>query len=192
MTRRIGLTGPIAGGKTTAAHFFALAGFPVWDADKAVSEIYTHHAAHILQPIYPEALSAQGVDREKLRQRIKEKPSTLEQLEEALKPWLIQHRETWQSHHIHAPWVVWDVPLLFERGLEKDVDVRITVWAPLEVLLARASQRPHFNKESFVQLLDRQKPWSDKIKQSHFHLATHHDLAYTQRRVHDWIRALCT
>lgn len=190
MTRRIGLTGPIAGGKTTTAQLFKQAGFPVWNADEAVAELYAKHAQQIVQPLCPDAIGPQGIQRDILRQRIKKNPTLLDHLEQNLKPWLTQHRQAWETAHAHKPWVVWDVPLLFEKGLEKEVDVRITIWAPLPVLIERARKRPNFSEESFLQLLERQKPWEDKIKQSHFHLGTNTDLAYTQRRVHDWIRAL--
>ncbi len=58
--------------------------------------------------------------------------------------------------------VVLDVPLLFETGGEKDVDVSIVVSAGEEIQRRRALARPGMTEDKLAMVLKRQMPDAEK------------------------------
>jgi dephospho-CoA kinase len=71
---RVGLTGGLAGGKSTVAGWLRDAGFLVIDADKLVSDLYLpgeEGAAAVRDLFGPEYLNAQGgVDHAKVAEKV--------------------------------------------------------------------------------------------------------------------------
>jgi dephospho-CoA kinase len=166
---RLGLTGSIGMGKSTTARMFAEAGLPVWDADAAVHRLYAPDGAATgpLSQVFPEAVGPAGVNREALARRIAADPSTLPRLESIVHPLVAADRAEF-LRNVTADIVVLDIPLLFEKGSEAEMDATLLVTAPPEVQRARVLARPGMTEARFEALLSRQMP--DREKRA---LATH-------------------
>lgn len=159
----IGLTGSIGMGKTTTAQMFKSAGVPVWDADSTVHRLYSSDAAAInaISKICPAATVDGTVDREVLKDWIKTTPTGLRQLEQIVHPLVAKDRQGFLDTN-PAQIVVLDVPLLFETGLNKTVDIVVVVSAPAEVQRQRVLARPNMDAAQFEAILAKQTPDADK------------------------------
>lgn len=159
----IGLTGSIGMGKTTTARLFRDAGIPVWDADAAVARLYEKggKGAKAIARLYPGAVADGAVDRAALRQIVAQDPDALTRLETAIHPLVAEDRARFLSE-IQGDIVVLDIPLLFETGLDDQVDLTLVVTAPPLVQRARVLDRPGITVADFERILSRQMPDAEK------------------------------
>jgi dephospho-CoA kinase len=161
----IGLTGSIAMGKTEVSAVFRGLGIPVFDADKEVHALYdSAEGADLLRPFAPEAVAANAVDRAELSALVLSDAGLLEKLEPIVHAEVAKRRKRFlaqaraQGHDL----AVVDVPLLFEKAGEKDVDVTLVVSAPPHLQRERALARPGMTEEKLGMILKRQMPDAEK------------------------------
>lgn len=169
----IGLTGSIGMGKTTTAEMFKSAGVPVWDADSTVHRLYSQDAETIAEiaKICPDATRSGTVDREILKDWIKVTPDGLIQLEQIVHPSVAQDRQNFLETN-PAEIVVLDVPLLFETGLYKSVDVIAVVSVPADIQRQRVLARSNMSEAQFEAILAKQTPDADKRARADFIIDT--------------------
>ncbi len=160
---KLGLTGSIGMGKSTTAGFFAKAGIAVWDADAAVHRLYAAGGAgaEAIGRDWPQVLVAGAVDRSALKQIIAADPTALPRIEALVHPLVAADREAFLTS-AQSDIVVLDIPLLFEKGTEKDMDATLLVTAPPEVQRARVLARPGITTAQFEAILARQMPDREK------------------------------
>jgi len=163
----IGITGSIGMGKSTVAGMFARAGIPVWNADGAVADLYRAEGlgTEALRSFLPtEMFTRSGIDRDKLRQAVTKDRNLLEQVERVVHPLVREHRRTFlaQCQTDNTAIAVLEIPLLFENGIENEVDTIIVVTAPPEVQEARILGERNLSKMEFQSLMENQM--SDREK----------------------------
>lgn len=158
---RLGLTGSIGMGKSTTAAFFRSAGIPVWDADAAVHRLYTGAAVAPLGDLLPQSVQAGNVSREILKQAIAENPALLPQIEAIVHPLVAADRAVFLAKTV-SDIAVFDIPLLFEKGTEAQMDATLLVTAPPALQRARVLARPGMTEDQFALILSRQMPDAEK------------------------------
>lgn len=160
---RLGLTGSIGMGKSTTARFFADSGIPVWDADAAVHRLYAPGGAATgpVGALCPAALTPGGIDRSALKSWIAADPSALSRLESVVHPLVAEDRAAFLAGAA-ADIVVLDIPLLFEKGTEADLDAVLLVTAPPELQRRRVLARPGMTEAQLATILSRQMPDREK------------------------------
>lgn len=159
---KLGLTGSIGMGKSTAAAMFAAAGIPVWDADAAVHRIYLDgRAAFALKNDFPTAVHGKSVSRETLKMILTEDPSKFLQLEQLVHPIVANDRAEFLKN-TPSDIVVLDIPLLFEKGTDADCDATLLITAPKDVQFARVLARPGMTQAQLELILARQMPDAEK------------------------------
>jgi dephospho-CoA kinase len=161
----IGLTGSIAMGKTEVSAVFRGLGIPVFDADKEVHALYdSAEGAELLRPFVPEAVAAKAVDRAKLSALVLADAGLLEKLEPIVHAEVARRRKRFlaQARTRGHDLAVVDVPLLFEKAGEKDVDVTLVVSAPPHLQRERALARPGMTDAKLGMILKRQVPDAEK------------------------------
>lgn len=160
----LGLTGSIGMGKSTTAQMFADLGVPVWDADAAVHRIYSKDGAAV-GPIgaeFPMAITNGAVDRGKLKDMMAQRDDVLPKIQKIVHPLVAQDREAFLAAHSDAAFVLLDIPLLFETGAEKWLDVTICVSAPADLQQHRVLSRPGMTKKTFDMIMANQMPDAEK------------------------------
>lgn len=159
----LGLTGSIGMGKSTTAGFFRELGVPVWDADQATHRLYAQGGAAVvpLAEIYPAALADGCISRPALKAIIARDRDALSRIESVVHPLVAADRQAFVAAS-SADLVVLDIPLLFEKGYQDQVDRVLLVTAPPELQRQRVMARPGMTIDIFEQLLSRQMPDRDK------------------------------
>lgn len=160
---RLGLTGSIGMGKSTTAALFAKEGIPVWDADSTVHRLYAPGGAatQLVAELCPSALCDEGIDRAVLRDWIASDRTALQRLEAVVHPLVAVDREAFVAQ-AKGSIVLFDIPLLFERGTEADMNATLLVTAPSDVQRQRVLSRPGMTEAQFALILRRQMPDAEK------------------------------
>jgi dephospho-CoA kinase len=163
---RIGLTGSIGMGKSAVSAMFARAGVPVFDADAEVHRLQGPGGALVsrIEDQFPGSTGPRGVDRQKLGAMVLGKPDALRALERVIHPAVYQARQVFLRKHRARPFVVLDIPLLFEKGGGRQADVIIVVSAPLWKQRKRVLARPGMTIAKFARIKALQIP--DHIKRA--------------------------
>lgn len=176
MTRPLilGLTGSIGMGKSTVAAMFRNAGVPVFDADAAVHELQGPGGKLLpaIEHAFPGTTGPQGVDRQALGARVFGDDHALKKLEAIVHPAVAAMRQTFLLEHAGERIVVFDIPLLFEKGGFREVDKVVVVSAPADVQRHRVLARPGMTPEKFAHILDLQTPDADKRARADFIIDT--------------------
>ena len=198
----LGLTGGIGMGKSTAAAAFRRAGLPVFDADAAVHRLQAPGggAVRAVAAAFPgtgrgtglPGPRAHGLDRAELRRQVLADPAALRRLEAIMHPLVRaeQRRFVARARRAGRPAVVLDIPLLFETGGDRAVDLAIVVSAPPSVQLARVRQRRRMTDEQIRAILRQQMPDSAKRRRADHLIPTGLSRFHAQRRVRQIVRAL--
>jgi dephospho-CoA kinase len=182
---RLGLTGSIGMGKSTAARLFAEEGVPVFDADAAVHRLQGPEGALVaeIERRFPGTTGPEGVVRGALAERVLGEPEALITLESLVHPAVAREREAFLAANAEAPVVVLDIPLLFEARGWSEVDKIVVVSAPGEMQRERVLSRPGMTEEKFERILARQMPDSEKRARADFVISTAGPIEETRQAV---------
>ena len=189
---RIALTGSIAMGKSTVARMFERAGVPVFDADAEVRRLQGPAGALVerIGERFPGTVEGGVLDREALAHVVLGNPAELAALEAIVHPAVRNAREAFIDAHSDAPALLFEIPLLFETGGEKDFDKVVVVSAPAEVQRGRVLKRPGMTEEKLASILARQVPDEEKRARADFVVDTSGDLSTTEAQVRDILACL--
>jgi dephospho-CoA kinase len=194
MTRPLvlGLTGSIGMGKSTVSAMFERLGVPVFDADREVRRMQGPGGALVpaIEAAFPGSAGPQGVDRPALGARVFGDPAALARLEAIVHPAVRAAREVFLLEHAGARLVVFDIPLLFEKGGNEEVDKVLVVSAAPEIQRARVLAREEMSPERFAAILALQLPDAEKRARADFVIDTGQPLAATQAEVRALVEKL--
>ena len=188
----IGLTGSIGMGKSTTATMFATAGVPVFDADRAVHRLYAGRAAPVIEKAFPGVVADGVVDRQRLSKQVVGDSDALKRLEGIIHPLVQEERDAFvgRAQSAGSQAIVFDIPLLFETGGEKKVDLVVVVTTSADIQRARVLKRPDMTAEKLDALLAKQVPDAEKRRRAHFLIDTSYDFAFAERQVRGILRAI--
>jgi len=188
----LGLTGSIGMGKSAVAAMFAGLGVPVFDADAAVHALQGPGGALLaaIEAEFPGTTGPAGVDRARLGAEVFDQPARLARLESIVHPAVAALRGRFLAEHADAPLVVFDIPLLFEKGGRETVDAVLVVSAPAETQRARVLARPGMTPEKFERILALQLPDAEKRARADHVIDTGASLAQTRHAVDALVQRL--
>lgn len=192
----VALTGSIGMGKSTVGRMLADMGVPLFDADATVHALYDRGGAAVepLRAAFPDAVTGDAVDRAVLSRLVLGRPEDIRKLEAIVHPLVGEVRQRFLDAAAARgePFVVLDIPLLFEGGGQAKVDRIVVVSAPAELQRARVLARPGMTEEKFAAILARQVPDAEKRRQADFIIDTGLPLAETEAQVRDLVARLQT
>lgn len=188
----IGLTGSIAMGKSTVAQMFVDEDIPHFDADAAVHKLQGPGGALVdaIEAAFPGTTGLHGVDRLKLGPIVLGDKAKLAKLEGIIHPAVGKLRVDFLEAHRDAPMVLFDIPLLFEKGGHQGVDKILVVSAPADQQRRRALAREGMTIEKFEHILSLQMPDAEKRKRADFVIDTGTSIADTREQVRALIKNL--
>ncbi len=181
----LGLTGSIGMGKSTVADMFERMGVPVFDADSEVRQLQGPDGGLVeaIEHAFPGTTGADSVDRAKLGAAVFGDSAALARLEEIVHPAVRAAREAFLREHASARLLVFDIPLLFEKGGVDEVDAVLVVTASPEVQRARVLARPGMTAARFAQILALQLPDAEKRQRADHLIDTGASLVETEAAV---------
>lgn len=143
----IGLTGGIGSGKSTVARSLQEHGFPIVDADLIAREIVEPGQpalAELAKEFGEDILNADGsLDRGLLASRAFTTKGTTQRLNNITHPRINQRTQELfdEARENGAEAIIYDMPLLIDKGLHKDMDATIVVHAAEHVRLERLTTK---------------------------------------------------
>lgn len=192
--KTIGLTGSIGMGKSAVAQMFADEGIAVFDADAAVRRLQGPGGRLLpaIEAAFPGTTGPDGVDRAELGARVFGDDAAIKRLEAIVHPAVGEERAAFLARHGDDDMVVFDIPLLFETGGDRNVDVVVVVSANAATQQARVLARPGMTRERLADILSRQTPDAEKRARADYVIATDCPMDQTRaavRRVIACVRA---
>ena len=190
--RLIGLTGGIASGKSTIARMLAAKGAVVIDSDQLAREVVKPGEpahAEVLERFGRDLAGSDGaLDRARLGAIVFGDEAARRDLERITHPRIAElTRQRIADAIAHdAPVAVIDVPLLFERDRAGSFEGVLLVYAPEDVLLARAIERDGLDAAAARQRLRAQLPIEEKRTRATWVIDNTGSLADTERQVDRW------
>lgn len=163
---RLGLTGSIGMGKSTVTGFFRQMGVPVFDADAEVHRLQGPGGALLgaIEARFPGTTGPAGVDRRALGARVIGKARELRALEAIVHPAVADARRDFLRRHAGHRLVLLDIPLLFENGIDAEMDAVAVVTAPAHVQRRRVLRRRGMTTAKLRAVLASQLP--DRMKRA--------------------------
>lgn len=167
---KVGLTGGIGSGKSSATEIFESYGIPVIDADSIAHQLTlpgTETLLEISQQLGCQFITSQGeLDRRKIAQHIFEHPDKKEILESILHPRVRQSMLD-QLHKLEsAPYVILAIPLLLETDFTELVDRILVIDAPEDIRIERVVSRDNRSVDNIEAILRHQVDSETRLKRA--------------------------
>jgi len=183
---RIGLTGGIGSGKTTAAAMFADLGVPILDLDqvgRSVTQAGSTGLRQVAQAFGADIIQPDGsLNRTRLAQRCFSDARKTEQLNAILHPLIWQAEDTWLQQQ-HGDFAIIEASVLLESGGQQRMDAVIVVLADLELRRQRTMARNHCSSNQFDAIIQRQCSDKERRDAADFRLINSADLPHLQQQV---------
>jgi dephospho-CoA kinase len=188
----LGLTGSIGMGKSAVAAMFADEGVPVFDADATVHDLQKAGGALVpaIEAAFPGTTGPDGVDRQKLGAAVFGDRDRLALLESIIHPAVAERRKAFLESYQDADMILFDIPLLFEKGGQAGVDTVVVVSAPAPVQRQRVLARANMTPDKFEHILALQMDDADKRARADHVIDTGKDINKTRADVHSLVKML--
>ena len=185
----IGIVGGIGSGKSYIADLFGEFGCHVIKADDLVHEAYASAdlKAKLRSWWGDQVITPDGqVDRKAVAQRIFGDDPQRQRLEALVHPLVHAARDRTMARLADTPAVVafvWDIPLLFEVGLDRQCDAVVFVDCPLQTRLLRVQASRGWDHEELKRRENAQLPLDKKRELSQYIICNTADSAFARRQV---------
>ena len=187
MVLKIGLTGGIGSGKSTACEIFSELGVPVIDADVIAHELVKPGmpALNEIKKIFgTEIISNDGtLDRIIIRDKVFANEIDRKKLENILHP-AVYEEISIQVKNINSKYCIISIPLLLETNASKTVDRILVIDVPRKLQLERASNRDRTNKSDIDAIIDSQISRKDRLSAAN-------DIVDNKGNINDLRKKIC-
>ena len=164
---KLGITGGIGSGKSTVATLFELHGIPVYNADKEAqnlnntsAEIREKLTRHFGHELYEENI----LNKKMFAEIIFNDPDKLTLANSIIHPEVLKNFNNWCFQNAHYSIVALEAAILFESKFHLYLDEVISVYAPLNLRIARVAKRDKVDEDSVKSRIDNQMAEKEKIK----------------------------
>jgi dephospho-CoA kinase len=166
------LTGKLCTGKTSVLKMLKAKGARIFSADKKVQSYYHNKKSSIYKKIaqnFKNAVVRGKIDRKRLGSLVFCDKNKLRKLEDIIHPVIIRDLKKWIRGNRHkAEIYVAEVPLLFEKKLQRYFDGLILVYVKKDVLLKRIKKDLNLPKSKALKRLRLFIPDNIKAKNADF------------------------
>lgn len=177
----IGLTGSIATGKSTVSKILSEMGLKVICADSLVKSIYKQKKTiEFVEDNFPMAIKNEEIFFPKLREIFFQSSKNKQLIENYIYSLLPQF---FLAKISERDVIIYDVPLLFEKNLDKKVDLSITVYTTRENQIKRLIKRDNIDQKMAKKIISSQLDIEEKRKKSDFVIDNNGNLNQLRKRV---------
>ncbi|MGB5822999.1 MAG: dephospho-CoA kinase [Proteocatella sp.] len=172
--KKIGITGNIGSGKSQVTSYLLSKGYKVLDADKLVAEIYSD------RNFVSEMIGAFGnqivgenrlennqelvLDKKAIAMLVFKEDKLLDKLNKLISPYINQKMKLQITEYEKTEEILFlDIPLLYEKNMEKDLDKVILVYCDDSIRFKRASHRDGKTVEEIMTVDSFQMPQDKKL-----------------------------
>lgn len=167
---RVGLTGGIGSGKSTAAQIFEALGISVYYADVAAKRLMNENVelrSAITNIFGKEAYSNETLDRKYIASIVFSDPAKLESLNDIVHPATKKDGESWMQQQT-TPYAIHEAALIFEAKVSDRLDYVIGVSSPAELRIKRAMERDNVTRVEVLKRMNKQLDEGIKMSKCDF------------------------
>ena len=184
----VAITGSLCSGKSTVVAMLRARGAGVFDADKRVHRYYCDKKSSVYKQIkifFPSVLDRRGrILRRRLRQIVFSNYHSLKRLENIIHPLVIQELKAWVKNNSQKAGIfIAEIPLLFEKKLDKMFDAIILVCTPESILLQRIKKKLGIPRDEALKRLSLYIPTENKKRVSRFVIDNNSTINHLRRKV---------
>ncbi|HEX19926.1 MAG TPA: dephospho-CoA kinase [Acidiferrobacteraceae bacterium] len=185
---KIGLTGGIGSGKTTASNIFSGLGVPVIDAD-----VIAHQILAVSQSAFAEIVQLFGhvildknghIDRGILRNLVFDNPDKRTALEQIIHPRVRTAIEK-ETTSLQADYCLIVIPLLIESNMQDLVDRILVITANPDIQINRIQQRDNTSLEDVQKIINAQIDEKERLSHADDILMNNNDILSLENDI--WI-----
>ncbi len=172
---RVGLTGGIGSGKSTASNYLRTLGAYVFDADKEAKELIDTNDTvqhELISEFGTDIINIEGqVDKKKLSRVAFQDDDHQERLNAVVHPHVYDlidasYKKAMNDNKYNI--FIVDAALVYESGLHSHLDYVIVVTAQLKFRMERSLSRNTLTREEILKRMDFQWPEEEKVNASDF------------------------
>ena len=168
---KIGITGGIGAGKSVVASFLKATGIPVYIADdesKRITSTSPKIREQLVKKFGDELFSESILNRALLASLIFGNKENLSLVNAIIHPEVLSDFDEWAAKFKNKAFVAMESAILFESGFDKNMDMIITVTAPVEERIERILKRNKTTREEILSRISNQLPEEIKCMKSDF------------------------
>lgn len=167
---KIGLTGVIGSGKTTAVNYFKSLGVPVFIADEFAKKLMNNDTdlkSNIIDLLGENAYLGLELNKEFISDRIFNNKDLLISINNLVHPKVNKAYNNWLKEQNFA-YSIYEAALIFENKSESHFDKIICIKTPLDIIHYRLKSRPNYSKNKINLILKNQINQDVKCSKSDF------------------------
>lgn len=168
---KIAIIGGIGSGKSVVSRLFRLMNIPVYDCDSEAKRLTNTSAAlrsELTRAIDERVYGADGrIDRAYLASYMFGNAGHVALVNSIVHPAVRADFKQWAAN-TQAPIVAVETAILFESGMDAEVDSIVLVSAPIETRISRAMQRDHSSEQAIRQRMKSQMSDTELMKRANY------------------------
>ncbi|MAW67677.1 MAG: dephospho-CoA kinase [Flavobacteriales bacterium] len=167
---KIGLTGVIGSGKSTAANYFSKLGVPVFFADNSAKKIMNTDSSVkkcLVDLLGSLAYSNGELNKQFISDKIFNNQNLLKSINNLIHPKVQEDFNLWLTNQT-SPYVIYEAALIFENSSEHLFDKIICIKTPLDIIYNRLKERGDYSKNRIDKILKNQLPQNVKCSKSDY------------------------
>ena len=164
---KIGILGDIGSGKSFVSKLF---GYPVFNADKEVSNIYkkNKNCFNKLKKKLPKFIISFPIKKKQLQNAVLENKNNLKKIESIIHPEVKKNLKNFIKLNKSKKILIFDIPLLIENKIYKNNFVLVYVDAKKKDINKKLRERKNYNKKVIKKLRNSQLHLEIKKKKAHY------------------------
>ena len=164
---KIGILGDIGSGKSFVSKLF---GYPVFNADKEVSNIYkkNKNCFKKLKKKLPKFIISFPIKKKQLQNAILENKNNLKKIESIIHPEVKKNLKNFIKLNKSKKILIFDIPLLIENKIYKNNFVLVYVDAKKKDINKKLRERKNYNERIIKKLRNSQLHLEIKKKKAHY------------------------
>lgn len=183
---KIGITGSLASGKSTAGKILSNKKGPLFSADVIVSRLYKNN--NFKKYISKKFDTSNQINMKKaIKKKILENKSNFKKLEKIIHPLVRKEMKKFISINKSKKFLFFEIPLLVESNLMRKFDIIIFIKSSKSKRLKRFVSKGG-NKKLFNMLNKKQLPDSKKIKYCDYVIVNNKDLKFLKKNLSGILR----